>query len=100
MLIINDRFSVERDARNWCLVDTKWSTISKGPREGERTMTRSVSYYGNLESLCMRCVDKSLDPTGGFNGMRKQLEVVKADLHRMVQKHDLEIRRTIKDVAE
>ena len=99
-MIINERFSVERDSLNWKLVETKWETSTKGKHEGERVQRRSLSYYSNLESLCLRCMDKSLDPTGGFAGMLKQLEVAKTDLTKMIRAHDLEIRRTIQEVAK
>jgi len=100
MLQINNEFYVTRDANNWCLNRVTWRTATKGKHAGERVKDVTESYYSNLESLCLRCIDKSLDPTGGFAGLLRQLEVAKTDLCKMIKKHDLEIRRTIKEVGK
>jgi len=100
MLQINDSWFVTRDKNNWILNHVEWRTAKTGKHEGERVRDITQSYYSNLESLCLRCIDKSLDPTGGFAGLLRQLEVAKTDLCKMIKKHDLEIRRTIKEVGK
>lgn len=100
MLKINDRFYVERDKRNWCLCEITKSTATKGDNKGKTVERVSESYYGTLQALCYRCIDKSLDPTGGFAGLLEQLEQVNEDLTKMIKKHAIEAKRTLREVAK
>lgn len=97
---INDRFYVERDKRNWILCEVSKSTATRGKNKGKTVERISESYYGNLGSLCRHCIDKSLDPDGGFEVMLECLTFVNEELKKMIRKHDLDVRRAIKEAAK
>jgi len=99
-LIINERFRVERDARNFILQEITKSTATKGKNKGKTVERISETYYGNLGALCRHCVDKSLDPSDGFAGMLRALEEVHTDLSRTLKRHDLDVRRTLQEAAK
>ena len=100
MLRVNERFYVERDKRNWILCEVSKSKATKGKNKGKVVERVSESYYGNLGALCRHCMDKSLDPDGGFSGMLEALEQVHMDLKRMLRKHDLDVKRTLQEAAK
>ena len=99
-MIINDRFRVDRDKMNWILQDITMSKATKGKNKGKTVERISESYYGNLGALCRHCIDKSLDPDGGFYMMQEQLNAIHADLEKMIKKHDLNTRRAIAEAAK
>ena len=100
MLEINSRFRVCRDARNFILQEVTLSTATKGKNKGKPVERISESYYGNLGALCRHCIDKSLDPDGGFAGMLEQLEQIEADLTKMIKKNALDAKRVIREAAK
>ena len=100
-LRINSRFSVERDARNWKLLDIV-TTAGKAGTKNEGKMIERVreSYFGSLELLCVHCIDRSLDPEGGFEQMQVQLVNVHADLKKALKKQGLEAKRIIMEASK
>lgn len=100
MLEINSRFRVCRDARNFILQEVTLSTATKGKNKGKTVERISESYYGNLGALCRHCIDKSLDPDGGFKMMLEQLEQIEADLTKMIKKNALDAKRVIREAAK
>ena len=99
-LIINDRFSVDRDRLNWILRDTVTSVAKTGPNKGEEVKRVYNSYYGSLGSLCNHCLELGLDTEGGFESILKAIQEAREDLGKMVKAHDLELRRTIKEAGK
>lgn len=55
MTKINDRFSIERDSNCWLLVENR-PGVSKA---GEKITTRDVSYYSQIDHLCLSVLDRS-----------------------------------------
>lgn len=96
MLKINDNYYVTRDSRNWCLTRT-WQSVGKAgtKNEGKLIVREETTYYGSLDALCRHCIDKSLDPTGGFAQMEAQLVNARADLSKMIKRQGLEAKRII-----
>ena len=87
-LKINSRFSIERDARNWKLVEVVTASSER------------VSYFGSLDLLAKHCIDRSLDPEGGFEMMQVQLVNVHADLKKAIRKQGLSAKRTIMEAMK
>jgi hypothetical protein len=52
---INGRFSIERDSNCWLLVEDR-PGVSK---TGEPITTRDVTYYSQIEPLCLSVLNKS-----------------------------------------
>ena len=100
MIIINDRFRVTRDSRNWILERVSRHKATRGKNEGKMVETIEETYYGSLQSLCRHCVDKSLDPDGGLKNMLEQLERVNDDLTRMIKKNSADAKRVIREAAK
>lgn len=56
MIVINDRFSCERDSYNWILSE-KRAGIGK---EGQAIENVKQTFYSNFESMCKAVIDKSM----------------------------------------
>ena len=82
---------------NWMLVET-WATEARsGKNKGNMVEREHRTFYGSLDSLCRHCIDKSLDPEGGFEQMLAQLVNVRADLEKLIKKQGVEAKVVIRE---
>ena len=56
MIIINEKFSTERDKYQWLLHEAKQGTS----KEGEPILTTSTSYHSNLKAVCNEVANRQL----------------------------------------
>lgn len=99
MIVINERFHVERDKLNFILMETTRYVAKSGKNSGNIVSKTTPHYYSNLLALCMACIDQSLDFDGGFRTVLESLYKTEAELKKMITANGLEIRRTIKEAG-
>jgi phosphoribosylaminoimidazole-succinocarboxamide synthase len=56
MIIINEKFSTERDKYQWLLHEAKQGAS----KEGEPIVTTSTSYHSNLKAVCNEVANRQL----------------------------------------